>query len=398
MDWTENQQCVLCEKGGNLLVCSDDGCPISVHKDCMGCEAHFDDAGNFHCPYCLYKQYTAEASRLRSKVMLTKKALSIFLETKTRDDNHQEPIVEMASKEGETSSKDKVVDENHSVSLENHDEIYDSLLPEKTNEFFNRNEGVHGASKEDKTSSKDKVVDENHNVSLEHHDEIHDSLLPEKTNEVFNQNKGVHGASKEDETSSKNKVVDENHNVSLENRDETHDSLVSEKTNEVCNRNEGVRDVNTCRMMVVYKPNSDHVRKRIKSDPQTGNAKCKFKVDDQAKQSKSADIWLTLDDQSPLKRRNKSVRFNMNGRKEEPVNGANKESDQLAMANRLELKNKRCLWSEQEEEMLKEGVQKYSALTKKNLPWKKILEFGRHVFDSSRSASDLKDKWRKMAK
>ncbi|KAI3675093.1 hypothetical protein L1987_84677 [Smallanthus sonchifolius] len=337
MDWTENQQCVLCDVGGNLLVCSDDGCPISVHKSCMGCEAHFDDAGNFHCPYCVYKQYTAEASRLRSKVTLTKKALSIFLEAEMRDDNHQEPVVEMANKEGGISSKDKLVDENHQDPI------------------------VETANKDDETPSKDKVVDQNHSVSLENCDEIYDSVVPETPNEVINRNEGVRR----------------------------------------------VNNVNTCMMMVVYKPGSDHadacnqlqpdVSKRMKVDQQTGNGS-KFKVVDQAKESKSADIWLTIDEQVTCKKRNKSVRFNMNGRKEEPVmeHIAKKESTQLSMINR----NKRCrvLWSEQEEEMLKEGVQKYSKLTKKNLSWKKILEFGRHVFDSSRTPSELKDKWRNIAK
>ncbi|KAJ0733441.1 putative transcription factor MYB-HB-like family [Helianthus annuus] len=295
MDWTENRQCVLCDKGdGNLLVCTDDGCPISVHKNCMGCEAHFDDAGNFHCPYCVYKQYTQEASQLRSKVMLTKKALSTFFEADVRDDKHQEPVVEMANKEDEISSKDKLVDDTNVVDLENRDEVPDTSAPENTNEVVNRSEGVHE-----------------------------------------------------------------------------------------------VNDVNKCRMMVVYIPNSDHVSQRMKVDRQTKNGECAFKVVDQAKKSKSADIWLTIEEQYTCKKRKTSVTFNMNGRNEEPV-----------MSNIMfdRTKRGRVLWSEQEEEMLKEGVQRYSVLTKKNLPWKKILEFGRHVFDSSRTPSDLKDKWRKIAK
>ncbi|MFS7983923.1 putative transcription factor MYB-HB-like family [Helianthus anomalus] len=295
MDWTENRQCVLCDKGdGNLLVCTDDGCPISVHKNCMGCEAHFDDAGNFHCPYCVYKQYTQEASQLRSKVLLTKKALSTFFEADGRDDKHQEPVVEMDNKEDEVSSKDKLVDDTNVVDLENHDEVPDTLVSENTNEVVNRSEGVHE-----------------------------------------------------------------------------------------------VNDVNSCRMMVVYIPNSDHVSERMKVDRQTKNGECAFKVVDQAKKSKSADIWLTIEEQYTCKKRKTSVTFNMNGRKEEPV-----------MSNIMfdRTKRGRVLWSEQEEEMLKEGVQRYSVLTKKNLPWKKILEFGRHVFDSSRTPSDLKDKWRKISK
>ncbi|XP_076903239.1 uncharacterized protein LOC143558254 [Bidens hawaiensis] len=294
MDWTENQQCVLCDKGGgNLLVCNDDGCPISVHQNCMGCEPQFDVAGNFHCPYCVYKQCTAEASRLKSKVMLTKKALSTFLESSTRDDNDHELVVETANKENNILSKDKSVDENDGVGLENRDEVHDALVPENTNE---------------------------------------------------------------------------------------------------------VNSVSTCKMMVVYEPNLDHASKKMKVDQQT-NGECKSKDVDQAEKSKgAADVWLITDKQTTQNKRNTLAILNNDGRKEDPVveHGAKKESKQLSLINRN--KRGRVLWSEQEEEMLKEGVQKYSALTKKNLPWRKILEFGHHVFDSSRTPSDLKDKWRKIAK
>lgn len=44
---------------------------------------------------------------------------------------------------------------------------------------------------------------------------------------------------------------------------------------------------------------------------------------------------------------------------------------------------------------LQEGVNEFS-LTTKNIPWRKILEYGRHVFHETRSPMDLKDKWRNM--
>ena len=45
---------------------------------------------------------------------------------------------------------------------------------------------------------------------------------------------------------------------------------------------------------------------------------------------------------------------------------------------------------------LQEGVQRFTATGDKNLPWRKILEFGRHIFDGTRTPVDLKDKWRKI--
>lgn len=34
----------------------------------------------------------------------------------------------------------------------------------------------------------------------------------------------------------------------------------------------------------------------------------------------------------------------------------------------------------------------------RNIPWRKILEFGRDVFNDERVPSDLKDKWKNMNK
>ncbi|KAK1437096.1 hypothetical protein QVD17_02881 [Tagetes erecta] len=58
----------------------------------------------------------------------------------------------------------------------------------------------------------------------------------------------------------------------------------------------------------------------------------------------------------------------------------------------------KLFWEKSEEEKLKEGLQKYSCEDNKRIPWKKILDFGRGVFNTSRTPGDLKDKWRNMCK
>ncbi|KAJ6699963.1 RING/FYVE/PHD ZINC FINGER SUPERFAMILY PROTEIN [Salix purpurea] len=61
-----------------------------------------------------------------------------------------------------------------------------------------------------------------------------------------------------------------------------------------------------------------------------------------------------------------------------------------------QLRRKKVSWTVQEEEMLKEGVQKFSSDGK--FPWKDILEYGSSVFLNGRTTIDLKDKWRNMCK
>ncbi|KAK9053616.1 hypothetical protein SSX86_024690 [Deinandra increscens subsp. villosa] len=68
-------------------------------------------------------------------------------------------------------------------------------------------------------------------------------------------------------------------------------------------------------------------------------------------------------------------------------------SPTITLARRMKL-----YWDKAEEEMLKEGMQRFSCADDKRIPWTKILDFGRNVFDKSRNTIDLKDKWRNMCK
>ncbi|XP_076946955.1 uncharacterized protein LOC143618742 [Bidens hawaiensis] len=61
-------------------------------------------------------------------------------------------------------------------------------------------------------------------------------------------------------------------------------------------------------------------------------------------------------------------------------------------------RRKNLFWGKSEEEKLKEGMEKFSSEDYKRIPWKKILDFGRDVFDKSRTTIDLKDKWRNICK
>lgn len=83
MDWSENIICIKCNGDVNLLVCSDNDCPLAIHKECIGCPARYDDAGRFYCPYCWYKKAVAEWRHAMENALSKKRALMIFMDEVT---------------------------------------------------------------------------------------------------------------------------------------------------------------------------------------------------------------------------------------------------------------------------------------------------------------------------
>lgn len=80
MDRLVRSCCILCMRGGaGLLLCTENGCPISIHEACMVSKPAIDDIGKFYCPYCWYKRELSRAEQLKKKVMLAKKDMSNFM-------------------------------------------------------------------------------------------------------------------------------------------------------------------------------------------------------------------------------------------------------------------------------------------------------------------------------
>lgn len=95
VDSLDDNICITCNKlGGELLVCSQTDCPVSVHVTCIGSEPKFDDSGNFFCPYCAYKRALKKTRELREKAVLAKKALSSFLDKHqtVHKDKEEQPV------------------------------------------------------------------------------------------------------------------------------------------------------------------------------------------------------------------------------------------------------------------------------------------------------------------
>ncbi|KAL6570740.1 hypothetical protein OROGR_000290 [Orobanche gracilis] len=132
MDWSEKNSCIKCDEGGNVLICSENGCPLAVHEGCMGCPARFDDAGQFYCPYCLYKQAVSESRQAREYAMARKKALLAFMdeamigrEKRSKVNERAEANEHNQSKSGEAVNATRCSDDR---SRRNSDSVLDQSI------------------------------------------------------------------------------------------------------------------------------------------------------------------------------------------------------------------------------------------------------------------------------
>ncbi|KAA8517044.1 hypothetical protein F0562_017138 [Nyssa sinensis] len=78
-DWTELNLCMKCKKSGQLLVCGTSACPLVVHESCLGSAASFDERGNFYCPFCAYSRAISEYLKVKKKASLERKKIAAFI-------------------------------------------------------------------------------------------------------------------------------------------------------------------------------------------------------------------------------------------------------------------------------------------------------------------------------
>nr|XP_043620141.1 uncharacterized protein LOC122591986 [Erigeron canadensis] len=78
-------QCMKCNKGGRLLVCSFDTCSFVFHKKCLASKAPFlcDSSGKFCCPFCIHSQSISDYWVAKKKVSLERNYLASFTKRNT---------------------------------------------------------------------------------------------------------------------------------------------------------------------------------------------------------------------------------------------------------------------------------------------------------------------------
>ncbi|XP_031283966.1 uncharacterized protein LOC116142685 [Pistacia vera] len=417
MDWSDGESCIICDKSGrNLLVCSEIGCALALHENCMESGPKFDDVGNFYCPYCWYKREMVRTQELRKKAMEAKRALLHFIDSKMDGDDK--------GKKNGGRDKEEELNVSPPVGEKNFGDCEDRKDDNQLESQF-----VEVEDDQENNEDTAKLVDscDQCKTAVEHQGE------PLSDDQSMKKSPGVkspvnitnkEGSSKENLSESHEfEVLEDEEEIRVEDSGQVDDSgnertvedppqtepciasRVQENAADGPHQEEG-REI---RVSCSVKLKRGRMEDEEKILPETSGAEMsdsdaqtllmrQRRVGQKSKKKAHQNV------DAPKKR---SSRLNATPKKiarthNEKVTASKEPSLQKAAAKKFTSqmfcneKRKRLHWTTEEEEMLKEGVQKFSTKVNKNLPWRKILEFGRHVFDPTRNPADLKDKWRNI--
>ncbi|XP_007049458.2 PREDICTED: uncharacterized protein LOC18612541 [Theobroma cacao] len=389
VDWLEQESCIRCNsRTGQVLVCSENGCPVTIHEVCMNCNPKFDNMGKFYCPYCWYKRELVRTKELRRKAMLARKELSNFICLK-RDGGNEEMQVDetetmkaasvstMAGKINTGDSENGLNDKNNErihhdqeetpgvESISKSDEERNSRA--RGSENFGDGERIQDEDIENASDSEDDEIDEDQwqiQPISSSHLEIEKGALPVSTKETSD-NVGVLEENKEEPV--------------LPNAVGTTMALI---TSDATSKVPAIKSFE----FVLPDLNTETLVVRQKRVKRTAQKEWPQKVDSPKMPSSEPSTSA------------KDKKMNQQGKATAAKNSVQcQELNKRFVSSKLGTEKRRRLhWTAEEEEMLKEGVRRFSSIVNKNIPWRKILEFGHHVFHSTRTPVDLKDKWKNI--
>ncbi|TYJ09730.1 hypothetical protein E1A91_A11G159900v1 [Gossypium mustelinum] len=347
-------------RSGQVLVCSENGC--SIAKMCINIEPQFDDTGKFYCPYCWYKREVATTEELRKRAMLAKRELSNFMHFKL--DGGNEEKLEAGAENMKAASLSTMAEEKkvgESGNRLNNDANETILYNQEQNMCV---ESVGKGKSDDENISKahgfDNNVVDGHLLQEEDKENTSDS---ENDGGVLEDNQGKSGKK---EPMFPNAVGNA---MALITEDATAKVPAIESFEFL------LPDLDTGTPVVR--------QMRIKHTAQRARPR---KVDSPKKSSFQPSI-SAMDENT-----------NQQGKATAAKNSV--QCQELTKRIRTPIlgnvKRRRLPWTVEEEDILKEGVHRFSLTMNKNIPWRKILEFGHNVFGTNRLPVDLKDKWKKI--
>ncbi|TMW85111.1 hypothetical protein EJD97_023756 [Solanum chilense] len=370
--------CIKCDKGGEVLVCADSCCPIAVHVRCMGCPARFDDLGKFYCPYCLYRQSIARFHQAKGYVLSKKQALDAFIDKEMMDKVREVPSI--LSKSTCERSDEPLPEKKSDVPESNCDQqwvVGQKILAGPAVNCGSK-PSVRTSSKA--TSTNFRVSEAGNGIQVNDLLEVGEDQL-EKSVEDHHKDGHLSNSSVAEEEILGNELV-----------------LEEPKGNSTEIAGEQMTKVDQTTAIVIHTDPllQQHLHGKRRAETVDLTCRKSKRVSTQRKCGKQVnkvrDEHMLTDSPRMLTRKSASLLENDNAA---GMFVQVKKPSTLPdiLPNR---KRNRVLWRREEEEMIEEGVQKFSSKVNKNIPWRKILDFGHHVFDHSRTPTDLKDKWKQM--
>ncbi|KAF7144792.1 hypothetical protein RHSIM_Rhsim04G0100400 [Rhododendron simsii] len=346
-DCTELNLCMKCNKGGQLLVCSGSACPLVVHQSCVGSAPSFDNSGKFYCPFCAYSHAISEYLEIKKKAAVARNELAVFigLENGHRVDKHTKRFL--------------VPEQNQFILDENENGNTQANCNE--NHVNKVNNTQHRGDIDDKKQMEPSVS------------KVNDDL-PCQEEGVTRVDDGTLGALPDGERGG----------GKLGSQCQSGSALEEQQIEEGggCDRGD---DNSTCRDRESGHETKGHgedeMRKEVLQQPIANPNR-------RAARLPKVDVGESSEEENDKATSNYRIKRRSRG----------KQKKQYTYPAIPQLRRKKVSWTSAEEEILKDGMRKFSSIHDRNIPWKRILEFGSDVFQKGRTTIDLKDKWRNICK
>ncbi|XP_002526722.2 uncharacterized protein LOC8278948 isoform X1 [Ricinus communis] len=347
-NWTELNLCVQCSKDGQLLVCNAVGCPFVVHEKCLGCSPKFDEKGNFYCPFCAYSYAISKYLEAKKTATLARKELSAFIH-KRPERSHLQKLSNLGHNEDEDNicKIHETADLGERGSDKKNDKVRACIINGQVEKRIGDRQ-----PEEPMLSCIDVNVMCREQLGATH-GITHIASEANESEEMSPKSSFARGLDREDQTSAGLK----SHGDNPMSKDK---EMFSSNKEEAEGRFE---------KEVLEQQSSDVLEKPVCA----GNVDEGETSDDESDENMMSDYSIRL-----RRRRMREIQY--------------------AYPATPQFRRKKVPWTAKEEEILKEGVQKFSNISDRTISWKKILEYGSAVFLHDRTTTDLKDKWRNICK
>uniref|UniRef100_A0A0D9XVK5 Myb-like domain-containing protein n=1 Tax=Leersia perrieri TaxID=77586 RepID=A0A0D9XVK5_9ORYZ len=342
---SENDFCVKCGKDGQLLKCGS--CLLAAHDTCFGSPVTFDDSGQFYCPVCAYTKASQAYQKAKKIYSEARKNLSTFF-------GRKQSVEQQAASRRQGNQQFEVDNLSH------RDEEPDR---QRKKQKIN---AKSDSCPQEVATEKVPIVQKSDVAPMNKHPVVQNNRSQE---EIV----GAHEQSGSDDSLHKTRHSSQNKCSPAANK-----NVDAGKENDLASPHQS--------------EDSDEIEATSSNDSRKKSSPpwCKLRRNKARCQDKDTSIPST----SRKARGQHDQHMASPSRKRNYVHPPKRYSNPVASAGR----RSKLWWTEQEEAILREAIEKFAPSENGQIPWIKIHEYGRDVFHKTRFPSDLRVKWRNMKK